>query len=99
MADKSDFEQLATLLNTLNEEFDTRSFERHAVVGKEEYGQFKFLEVDTLEMAIEEVLDLANYARYTYVKLRILQDFIAHKAAEAEKDTTGASFIETRKML
>jgi hypothetical protein len=30
--------------------------------------------VDTLEEAMQEIIDLSNYARYTYIKLRALQD-------------------------
>jgi hypothetical protein len=45
--------------------------ERHTK-GEEKYGPIKFMEVNTLEEAMEEVVDLANYALYTFVKLFIL---------------------------
>lgn len=38
------------------------------------------MEVNTLEMAMEEVVDLANYARMTYLKLYHLREFLAAKA-------------------
>jgi hypothetical protein len=41
--------------------------------GEEQYGSVKFLSVDTLQEAMDEVVDLANYARFTYVKLFVLQ--------------------------
>lgn len=56
-----------------SDEFDRVCQQRHEM-GTEKYGDGTYLEVDTLEMAVQEVVDLANYARYTYIKLRILQD-------------------------
>lgn len=60
-------------------EFDQVCAERWAK-GAEEYGPFNFMEVNTLEMAMEEVVDLANYARMTYLKLYHLREFLAAKA-------------------
>jgi hypothetical protein len=60
------------LLKKLSVQFDEFTLERHKL-GAERYGAFKFLELDTLEMAMEEVADLANYARYTYIKLALLK--------------------------
>jgi hypothetical protein len=64
---------LATQLVAYSHEFDNRTEERHQM-GQEKYGPIQFTSVDTLEAAIQEVLDLANYARYTYIKLRLLQE-------------------------
>lgn len=47
--------------------------------GQKKYGPNKYLEIDTLQHAIDEVLDLFNYARFTYVKLRLVQDGLANK--------------------
>jgi len=57
--------------------------------GAEKYGPAKFLEVDTLQEAMDEVLDLANYARMTYIKLFLLQESLKkivskHPAADAQ---------------
>lgn len=74
-------------LNAYNEEFDRRTFERHEM-GEKKYGPGTWLTIDTLEMAIEEVIDLANYVRFTYVKLRMLQDSLAQQTDEiADKST------------
>jgi hypothetical protein len=54
-------------------EFDEVCVSRHEM-GAEKYGPVNFLGIDSVEMMIEEVCDLANYARYTYIKLRILQE-------------------------
>lgn len=40
--------------------------------GEKEYGPVKFMEVNTLIEAMEEVVDMANYAMYSFIKLWIL---------------------------
>jgi hypothetical protein len=72
-------------LQQASEEFDRWCTERHER-GAEEYGPTNFLEVDTLVMAMEEVADLANYARYTFIKLYILQKYAT---GEPEQSSTG----------
>jgi hypothetical protein len=69
----TELRETAEKLNKYGQEFDERTFERHEM-GAQKYGPIAFLDVDSLEMAIEEVLDLSNYVRYTYIKLRMLQD-------------------------
>ena len=44
---------------------------RHEM-GESKYGPIRFMEVNTLEEAMEEVVDLANYAMYTFMKLYVL---------------------------
>jgi hypothetical protein len=63
----------ADMINSYSAEFDQRCLERHEM-GVKKYGPVSFLNVDSLEMAIEEIIDLENYIRYTFVKLRMLQD-------------------------
>ena len=53
-------------------DFDELCQRRH-VMGSERYGPVKFMEVDTVEMAIEEIADMTNYLRYFYIKLRLMQ--------------------------
>lgn len=60
-------------LQSFVDEFAAMCQQRHEM-GAEKYGPVKFLSIDSLQMALEEVVDLANYAMYTYIKLRILQD-------------------------
>jgi hypothetical protein len=82
---------VAQILTQYSEEFDEACASRHAA-GAEKYGPGKFMSVDTLQEAIEEVVDMANYARYTFIKLRLLQDSIAELLA----DTPASSgFIKT----
>jgi hypothetical protein len=52
--------------------FDRMCQERHDM-GRTKYGTLTFLEMPTLHMALEEIADLANYARYTFVKVALLQ--------------------------
>lgn len=56
----------------LLEECDKRIWERYEA-GQKKYGADSYLEVDTIQHAIDEILDLINYARFTYVKLRLFQ--------------------------
>jgi hypothetical protein len=49
-------------------------------------------------MAMEEVLDLANYARYTYIKLFLLQQAVAN-ALEEEPDVGREGFVSTKELF
>lgn len=71
-------EALAEKVAEYSEEFDTMCQQRHDM-GEKKYGPGKFLSVDTMEEALQEIVDLANYARYTYVKVRLLQDRLAQQ--------------------
>ena len=66
--------------------------------GEEKYGPLKWLEVDTLEEAMLEVLDLANYARFTYIKLYLLQR-ASTKAASREPLTDHEGFVPLKDMF
>jgi hypothetical protein len=87
LEDKAEEVGLAEFIVGISEEFDTRVIERHRL-GATKYGAGAFLTADTLEMAIEEVLDLANYTRYTFIKLRLLQESLAAQVP-AEPVSTG----------
>jgi hypothetical protein len=67
------------LIEEASNAFDTLCEERH-VMGSAKYGPVKFLTINSIEEAMAEVLDLANYARYTFIKLwllnRQMQDII-----------------------
>jgi hypothetical protein len=60
-------------IQQLSEEFDHLCQARHDG-GEETYGPYKFLEVDTVRFAAEELADLSNYSRYLYIKLRLIQE-------------------------
>ena len=67
---------IAAKIQEYSDEFDQKTFERHEQ-GEQKYGPGTWLGIDTLQHAMDEVLDLANYARFTYIKLRMLQEQIA----------------------
>jgi hypothetical protein len=92
--DANEIQALLTLqIDHYNREFDDACQERHEA-GAEQYGAGKFLIVDTLEEAMFEVVDLANYARYTYIKLKLLQHAIA---TQVPAGPDGQGFISVRK--
>jgi hypothetical protein len=66
---------LAESIEQFSNEFDAMCMERHEK-GLEKYGPSKFLGVDTLEEALFEIADLSNYARYTFIRIRLLQQHL-----------------------
>ena len=83
----------AELIVQVSQQFDIDCTTRHEM-GAKKYGPGKFLVVDTLQEAMDEVVDLANYARYTYIKLALLQAAIAQQVPEGGPVSSG--FIKTR---
>lgn len=77
-----------TFVQEATAEFFQRMQERHEM-GQEKYGPVKFVEANTLNEAEEEVIDMANYAMYTYIKLRLLNLSIDRLSQSA--DTLGAA--------
>lgn len=65
-------EQLAHM-QELSELFDQLSHIRHQG-GQQEYGVTTFLYNDVIRMMCEELADTANYARYQFIKLMLLQE-------------------------
>lgn len=61
-------EQDAQQISDLSDAFDLVCAQRMAA-GSTEYGPFAFLDNDTLKMALEELVDLSNYAKMTFIKL------------------------------
>ena len=58
-------------------------------MGAEEYGPTKFLENDLVEFALEEMADFANYARYLYVRMRLLQEAALEGGIDLSAGITG----------
>jgi hypothetical protein len=89
MTDEQQVEQpeitiLVDLVKQLSDEFDVRCQERHNM-GATQYGAFAFLGKDMMEEAMFEVLDLSNYARYSYIKMRMMQLQIAEHQKEFDE--------------
>lgn len=69
--------------------------ERHQM-GQEKYGVIKFMEVNTLEEAMEEVVDLGNYAMYTFLKLYVLNEQLQKLLPKEGHEPLGAaSFMKS----
>src|SRR6267154_2344255 len=90
MIDASEFQQL---LAQADAEFVAKSAERMEL-GAEKYGALQFLTIDTLDEAMDEVLDLSNYARMTYIKLYLLKAQMGKVTRGAGTDDKG--FIPTK---
>lgn len=76
----SEGEEVARLINTFGSEFWEMVQARHEL-GEKKYGPGKFLRVDTMEEALFELADLANYACYTFVRIRMLQNALQQMGA------------------
>lgn len=66
---------------------------RH-IMGEEKYGPIKFMEVNTLVEAMEEVIDLANYALYTFMKLYVLNEQMKKVVGDAPDMLGAQSFMK-----
>lgn len=85
-------EKLATeIIQGYSDEFDKRCQERHDM-GEKKYGAGTWMTVDTLEMAIEEIIDLANYARFSFVRLRAMQELLGTDKS-TEKPLEGMAML------
>ena len=64
----------ALVIAELEGEFDRLCRERSAM-GDRTYGAYNYLDpdVDILRMLLEEVIDIANYARMIFVRIRVLE--------------------------
>ena len=60
--------------------------ESRARTGAEEYGEFTFMKNNTFDMMIEELADIVNYCRFTYIKLRIFQEEVQNALSEHRSD-------------
>jgi hypothetical protein len=56
--------------------------------GAEKYGPGKFLTVDTMNEALYEVADLSNYARMTFIRIRLLQRQLEEMNEQVTSDFT-----------
>lgn len=84
------------LIRVADAAFDQMCQARHDT-GRTKYGIFTFLEMPTLEMALEELADLANYARYTFIKVVLLRQSIKQVQDQALGAVDG--FFTTQDIL
>jgi hypothetical protein len=60
-------------INDLFQEFEAFRAQRYTK-GIEQYGELAFLDNDNIQELLEELADIANYAAFVYVQLRLLAD-------------------------
>src|SRR5688500_16063088 len=86
---------MVELIEEANGKFDELLVSRHEE-GAEKYGAFKFLESNTLEEAMFELVDLSNYARYTFIKLYLLNEHLDKTVGGEPVEIGVASFTSAR---
>jgi predicted negative regulator of RcsB-dependent stress response len=65
------------LIQSLTDAFDAMCQDKHDM-GAKKYGPVKFMKVNSISEAMEELVDMSNYVRYTWIKFALLK-------AEAEE--------------
>jgi hypothetical protein len=81
-------DELEKLVLEANVAFEEACRTRHAK-GEEEYGHNTFLTAPTIEMGLEELADLCNYVRYTYIRLYLFNKAMAKHSQEYDKTLKG----------
>lgn len=84
----SDSEKTLKLMETFNKEFFDLCEIRHNT-GAEEYGALNFLNVDLPTFIYEEMADIANYARFLYIKMRLLEEYAREGGFDLSAPFTG----------
>lgn len=82
-----DKQQLSENVERFGTEFENGCSDRMAY-GKEKYGPGKFLTVDTMQEALYELMDLSNYAKLTFIRVRLLQEQLEEMSNLSDKDFT-----------
>jgi len=76
------------LMEKFNEEFFELTQKRHEA-GAVEYGPINFLGVDLPTFIYEEMADIANYARYIYIRMRLLEEYARENGIDMSAPFTG----------
>lgn len=77
-------EQASTeIIQMLSDQFDETCRQRHDM-GEKKYGPIKFMEVNAYQYAMEELVDLANYARYCFIKMALMMHLDTSGPVEAD---------------
>ncbi len=78
----------AETLERLNLEFFELCEQRHNT-GADEYGPLKFLDVNLPEFIYEELADFANYARFLFIRVRLLEEIANERGIDLSASFTG----------
>ncbi len=76
------------MLEVLNLEFFELCQQRHDA-GADEYGPLNFLDVDLPTFIYEEIADIANYARFLYIRVRLLEEMARERGLDLSTAFTG----------
>lgn len=76
------------MLERLNQEFFDLCEERHNK-GADEYGPLNFLNVDLPAFIYEEIADIANYARFLFIRVRLLEEIASERGIDLSAALTG----------
>ena len=76
------------MLERLNLQFFELCEQRHNQ-GAEEYGPLHFLDVDLPTFIYEEIADIANYARFLYIRVRLLEEIARERGLDLSTAFTG----------
>lgn len=75
------------------EQYNTEFFDlcqQRTEQGAREYGELNFLNVNLPEYIYEELADMANYARFLYIRLRAIEEFARESGIDMSAAFTGA---------
>ncbi len=76
------------MLEALNLEFFELCEQRHNA-GADEYGPLNFLNVNLPEFIYEEMADIANYARFLFIRVRLLEEMASERGLDLSAALTG----------
>lgn len=94
MSDEQAVTDFSQMTREASEVFFRMMQERHEM-GQLKYGPIKFMEVNTLEEAMEEIADLGNYALYTFMKLYVLNQQLQKVVPQGPDPLGAASFMKS----
>lgn len=87
----TDFTRLTQQASSI---FFSQMQDRHEM-GEQKYGPIRFMEVNTLTEAMDEVVDLANYALYTFMKLYVLNQQMQNVVGETPDILGAQAFMKS----
>lgn len=85
--------KFAEMLEQFSLEYEAMCHQRHED-GALKYGPAKFLTTNTFEEMLFEIADLGNYARYTFIKVRLAMETLAGNLDTEVAKLAGTDVIE-----
>jgi hypothetical protein len=79
---------LKDLIEGYNDQFFAHCEQRHRE-GAKEYGDLAFLNNNMIEYILEEIVDLANYARFIYIKVKLMEEIASEGGIDLTSGAVG----------